>query len=99
MHTSLITTICSSLEQIWKEKNKDVEVNRKENKMQHSLTKYRLYQINLVSLFDKITDFRDKGNMMDLIQLHFSEEFHAIPSEKLLVKLEKMGLAKKKMLR
>ncbi|CAM4576291.1 unnamed protein product [Caretta caretta] len=49
-------------------------------------------QTNLISFFEKVTDFLDKGNAVDLIYLDFSKAFDTVPHGELLVKLEKMGI-------
>lgn len=52
-----------------------MKVNRKWHKIQHELTKRRLYQINLIHFFDKITYILDKGHVIDLICINFSEVY------------------------
>ncbi|CAM5155546.1 unnamed protein product [Natator depressus] len=70
---------------------KDIEVNGKWDKIQHCFTKGRSCQTNLI-FFEKITDFLDKGNAVDLIYLDFSKAFDTVPHGDILVKLEKMGI-------
>lgn len=41
--------------------------------------------------FYKITDFQDKGNVLDLIYLRFSKAFNKAPDGKSFLKLEKIG--------
>ncbi|CAM5151441.1 unnamed protein product [Natator depressus] len=90
---SLTSVLCKVLETILKEKVvKDIEVNGKWDKMQHGFTKGRSCQTNLISFFEKLTDFLDKGNAVDLIYLDFSKAFDTVPHGELLVKLEKMGI-------
>lgn len=43
-----------------------------------ALSKIRLRQANPVSFFDKLTDFREKGNTVDLINLDLSQPFDTI---------------------
>lgn len=50
--------------------------------MLRRFTKRRLYQTNLVSCFDKIIDFLDKRNEVDLIS--HSKVFDMVPCGKLL---------------
>ncbi|CAM4559628.1 unnamed protein product [Caretta caretta] len=89
---SLISVVCKVLEKILKEKVvKDIEVNGKWDKIQHGFTKGSC-QTNLISFFEKVTDFLDKGNAVDLIYLDFSKVFDTVPHGELLVKLEKMGI-------
>ncbi|CAM5156864.1 unnamed protein product [Eretmochelys imbricata] len=89
---SLTSVVYKVLEKILKEKVvKDIEVNGKWDKIQHGFTKGRSCQTNLISFFEKITDFLNKGNTVDLIYLDFSKAFDTVPHE-LLVKLEKMGI-------
>lgn len=45
----------------------DREVNGKWDNIQKGFTKARLCQMNLLSLFNKITDFLDKGFVIHLI--------------------------------
>ncbi|CAM4557273.1 unnamed protein product [Caretta caretta] len=52
-------------------------------------------QTNLISFFEKVTDFLDKGNTVDLIYLDFSKAFDTVPHGELLVKLDKMGINRK----
>ncbi|CAM5164461.1 unnamed protein product [Natator depressus] len=90
---SLTSVVCKVLEKILKEKVvKDIEVNGKWDKIQHGFTKGRSCQTNLISFFEKVTDFLDKGNAVDLIYLDFSKAFDMGPHGELLVKLEKMGI-------
>ncbi|CAM4707266.1 unnamed protein product [Lepidochelys kempii] len=90
---SLTSVVCKVLEKILKEKVvKDIEVNGKWDKIQHGFTKGRSCQTNLISFFEKVTDFLDKGNAVDLIYLNFSKVFDTMPQRELLVKLEKMGI-------
>ncbi|CAM5139726.1 unnamed protein product [Natator depressus] len=90
---SLTSVVCKFLEKILKEKVvKDIEVNGNWDKIQHGFTKGRSCQTNLISFFEKVTDFLDKGNAVDLIYLDFSKAFDTVPHEELLVKLEKMGI-------
>ncbi|CAM4684360.1 unnamed protein product, partial [Lepidochelys kempii] len=63
----------------------DIEVNGNRDKIQHGFTKGR-------SFFEKVTDFLDKGNTVDLIYLDFSKAFDMVPHGELLAKLEKMGI-------
>ncbi|CAM5127349.1 unnamed protein product [Natator depressus] len=71
---------------------KDIEINGKWDKIQHGFTKGRSCQTNLISFFETVTDFLDKGNAVDLIYLDFSKAFDTVPHGELLVKLEKMGI-------
>ena len=59
-------------------------------RVQYSFTKGILCQMNLMILFDKIIDFLDKSNAVDLISLNFYKVFDIV---KRLVKLEKMGIS------
>ncbi|CAM4416902.1 unnamed protein product [Lepidochelys kempii] len=71
---------------------KDIEVNGNWDKIQHGFTKCRSCQTNLISFFEKVTDFLDKGNAVDLIYLDFRKAFDTVPHGELLAKLEKMGI-------
>uniref|UniRef100_K7F1X3 Reverse transcriptase domain-containing protein n=1 Tax=Pelodiscus sinensis TaxID=13735 RepID=K7F1X3_PELSI len=71
---------------------RDIEANGNWDKLQHGFTKGRSCQTNLISFFEKVTDFLDKGNAVDLIYLDFSKAFDTVPHRELLVKLEKIGI-------
>ncbi|CAM5118465.1 unnamed protein product [Natator depressus] len=89
----LTSVVCKVLEKFLKEKVvKDIEVNGNWDKIQHSFTKGISCQTNLISFFEKVTDFFDKGNTVDLIYLNFSKAFDTVPHRELLAKLEKMGI-------
>ncbi|CAM4380368.1 unnamed protein product [Caretta caretta] len=85
---SLTSVVCKVLEKVFK----DIKANGKWDKIQHGFTKGRSCQTNLISFFEKVTDFLDKGNAVDLIYLDFSKVFDTVPHGELLVKLEKMGI-------
>ncbi|CAM5076373.1 unnamed protein product [Eretmochelys imbricata] len=85
---SLTSVVCKVLEKVVK----DIEANGKWDKIQHGFTKGRSCQTNLIPFFEKVTDFLDKGNAVDLIYLDFSKVFDTVPHGELLVKLEKMGI-------
>ncbi|CAM4548729.1 unnamed protein product [Lepidochelys olivacea] len=90
---TLTSAVCKVLEKILKKKVvKDIEVNGKWDKIQHGFTKGRSCQTNLISSFEKVANFLDKGNTVDLIYLDFSKAFDTMPHGELLVKLEKMGI-------
>uniref|UniRef100_A0A452HPE5 Reverse transcriptase domain-containing protein n=1 Tax=Gopherus agassizii TaxID=38772 RepID=A0A452HPE5_9SAUR len=90
---SLTSVVCKVLEKILKEKVvKDIEVNGNWDKLQHGFIKGRSCQTNLISFFERVTDYLDKGNAVDLIYLDFSKAFDIVPHGELLVKLEKMGI-------
>lgn len=44
--------------------------------MQHAIIRMRLYQTNLISVFDKVSDVLDKGNAVDLLYLHFIKTWY-----------------------
>lgn len=54
----------------------------------------RSRQTNLTASFDKIVDFLDKRNGVDLIYLDFSKMYGMVPHGKLFVKLEKIGISR-----
>uniref|UniRef100_A0A452GZ21 Reverse transcriptase domain-containing protein n=1 Tax=Gopherus agassizii TaxID=38772 RepID=A0A452GZ21_9SAUR len=90
---SLTSVVCKVLEKILREKVvKDIEVNGNWDELQHGFTKGRSCQTNLISFFEKVTDYLDKGNAVDIIYLDFSKAFDTVPHGELLVKLEKMGM-------
>ncbi|CAM4509157.1 unnamed protein product [Caretta caretta] len=90
---SLTSVVCKDLEKILKEKVvKDTEVNGNWDKIQHGFTKGRSCQTKLISFFEKVTDFLDKGNAVDLIYLDFNKAFDMVPHGELLAKLDKMGI-------
>ncbi|CAM4697526.1 unnamed protein product [Caretta caretta] len=92
---SLTSVVCNVFENILKEKvAKDIDVNGNWDKIQHGFTKGRSCQTNLI-FFEKVTDFLDKGNAVDLIYLDFSKAFDTVPNGELLVKLDKMGINRK----
>lgn len=68
--------VCKASEQLLREKIiKDTGVKWKWHKIQHGLNKSRLYQINLMHFFDKITYILGKGHVIDPICLNFSEVY------------------------
>ncbi|CAM5116524.1 unnamed protein product [Natator depressus] len=90
---SLIFVVCNVSEKNLKEKVvKDIEGNGNWDKIQHGFTKGRSCQTKLISFFEKVTDFLDKGNSVDLIYLDFIKGFDTMPHGELLAKLEKIGI-------
>lgn len=71
-----------------------MELNVKWDKMLDRFTKDTECQTNSISFFDKIIDFLDKGNAVDLIYLDFSKAFDMVLHEKLLVLLVIMEFSK-----
>lgn len=71
-----------------------MELNVKWDKTLDRFTKDTECQTNSISFFDKIIDFLDKGNAVDLIYLDFSKAFDMVLHEKLLVLLVIMGFSK-----
>lgn len=51
-----------------------------------------MFQTNLIRFYDKIMDFLDKGNTMELIYLGLNKAFNTIPQGKLSVRLDRMRI-------
>lgn len=50
-----------------KNNGKDMQVNGKWDETKHEFAKGSLQQTNRITFFDKITDYPDKGNAVNLI--------------------------------
>lgn len=72
-------------------KNKDIEANRKLNRIRNGFTNIRSFHTNLIAFFDKLI-FLDKGNSIALIYLDFGTAFDMVLCRKLLVKIEKLDI-------
>lgn len=62
-----------------------------------ALSKSGSCQTSLMSVFEKIIDAVVKGNVTNLIRLHFTTIFDRDTDGKLLIKIEKMGISRKMM--
>ncbi|PKU45823.1 rna-directed dna polymerase from mobile element jockey- hypothetical protein [Limosa lapponica baueri] len=59
---------------------------------QHGFTKEKSYLINLITSFDEMTGFVDKGRAVDIVYLDNSKAFGTVSHRMLIEKLMKYGL-------
>ena len=59
---------------------------------QHGFRKGRSCQTNLIEFFDKITQWTDEGNCVDVLYLDFRKAFDKVDHERLMVKLAAAGV-------
>ena len=62
---------------------------------QHGSQKGRSTTTNLLEYLEKLTEFLDKGENFDIIYLDFAKAFDSVPKERLLSKLEGVGVGGK----
>jgi len=59
---------------------------------QHGFTKGRSCLTNLLTFFEDVTDYVDKGNAVDVIYLDFQKAFDKVPHKRLLRKVRSLGI-------
>ena len=67
-------------------------VNQGIRSSQHGFTNGRSCPTNLISFYDKVTCLVDKGKVVDVVYLDFSEAFDTVPRNILVEKLAAHGL-------
>jgi Reverse transcriptase (RNA-dependent DNA polymerase) len=58
----------------------------------HGFTKGRSCLTNLLTFFEDVTDYVDKGNAVDVIYLDFQKAFDKVPHKRLLRKVQFLGI-------
>ena len=69
-----------------------MDVNKLVYSSQHSFTKGKPCLTNLIGLFDKIFQWYDQGDSLDIIYLDFRKAFNKVPHKRLIKKLEGYGI-------
>ena len=91
---TLTSLLCRMLEKLIK---KDIMKHLLENELlikeQHGFVPRRSCMTNLLCTLDAITELFDQGNAVDEIFLDFQKAFDKVPHQRLLYKVEKMGIS------
>ena len=89
---SLTSNVCKLMEKII---NRSLSIHLENgvlNNTQHGFRKGRSCQTNLIEFFDKITQWTDEGNCVDVLYLDFCKAFDKVDHERLMVKLAAAGV-------
>ena len=89
---SLTSNVCKLMEKII---NRSLSIHLENgvlNNSQHGFRKGRSCQTNLIEFFDKITQWTDEGNCVDVLFLDFRKAFDKVDHERLMVKLAAAGV-------
>jgi hypothetical protein len=90
---SLTCIICKLLERIVRKKITEHLVEQKLLKdSQHGFMDNRSTQTNLIEFLDKVLEYEDNGEAIDLVYLDFSKAFDKLSHEKLIKKLAARGI-------
>lgn len=93
---SLTCIFCKLLEKIIREKiTLHLTQQNLLNKSQHGFMENRSTQTNLIEFLDKILDFIDNGDNVDIVYLDFSKAFDKLSHDKLIKKLIAHGITGK----
>ena len=81
------------LESIIKDQvQKFLDVNKLINSSQHGFTKGKSCLTNFIEFYDRIFEWHDKGDSLDIIYLDFNKAMDKVPTKRLLQKLEGYGI-------
>ena len=90
---SLTSIPCKIMESIIKDEIIDHLLSKKILKTsQHGFMKDKSTVTNLLEFFEKITNFVDEGDPVDVIYLDFSKAFDKVPIKRLLTKIKSSGI-------
>ena len=90
---SLTCIVCKVLESIIKDEIfKHLLCNDMLLSSQHGFQSGRSCLSNLLEFLDDVSKLRDEGNSVDVIYLDFSKAFDKVPHDKLLIKVEALGI-------
>ena len=93
---SLTNVVCKMMERVVKEElMKHVETNRLLCNAQHGFRAKRSPQTNLIEFMNETTKWLDAGASFDILYLDFSKAFDKICHQRLMLKLDAMGIAGK----
>ena len=90
---SLTSIVGKLLESIIRERlQKFLEENKLINSSQHGFTKGKSCLTNLIEFFERVFEWYDQGDSLDIIYLDFSKAFDKVPHKRLIKKLEGYGI-------
>lgn len=90
---SLTSVVCKVMEGIVRDKViEHLTENRLLSECQHGFVSGRSCTTNLIATLEDWTDMLDEGSAVDAIYLDFAKAFDSVPHERLLRKLEALGI-------
>ena len=90
---SLTSIVCKLFESILRDQLQIfMEENSLINNSQHGFSKGRSCLTNLIEFFDRVFEWYDQGDSVDVLYLDFSKAFDKVCHERLIRKLEKLGV-------
>jgi hypothetical protein len=91
---SLTSVVCKTMERMVKDALvKHLVKNEVISDSQHSFRSGKLCQTNLLEFMEKMTEWMDMGQAVDVVYLDFAKAFDKVCHKRLMMKVEAAGIA------